>query len=139
MPWPLHDQRHPPAGTSWGIACLLESLTDTRVDMMAGAGSTREGVAASVASETPSSDAPVSVIAALVGTLGPVGSSIAETATQSTSRPAKTIGVPQLLILTIISNCEPVKFWCWVKAPTLCSCLEAPRSGHWHGGTSHSR
>jgi hypothetical protein len=68
--------------------------------MIAGLGRTREGVAASAVSETPSSVAPVRVIAAFVGTFGPVGSSIAEATTNNTSRPAKTVGVPQRLILT---------------------------------------
>jgi len=91
-----------PAGTSAGTGCLLDIFTLRRVDMMAGVGSTLEGMLPS-ATSTLSRPAPVTVIRSLVGVCGAVGNSIAVAPMDRARRPAKRIGVAQLLILTIVN------------------------------------
>lgn len=70
--------------------------------MMAGVGSTLEGMLPS-ATSTLSRPAPATVIRSLVGVFGPVGNSIAVAPMDRARRPAKRIGVAQLLILTIVN------------------------------------
>jgi hypothetical protein len=103
-----------PAGTSAATAWLLEILTLMRVDTIAGVGNTREGVVSSTVSPALCREAPEIVIRPFVGVFGPVGSSTPDTTTNKTNKPAKTIGVPQLLILTIFVSHYSVKVGRWL-------------------------